>query len=221
MRILAVLIIFISCLSCLNASEEKELPPLDSAYIGVHGMVLVSQGSRVFASHMPLYQKPHDFQILYKIETKQVSFLNLVRDAELVTIKPEPFNLQRLERGEELTVLADVYLGHYERGGSLVYEKHPIVFSKKLYARKLENLAESGLWKEYDSVTLRKGERIYIHKIQQAPSFDHLIFVDLSGACAQKFKTSTRVPTANELTYKFINCGTMKPLYYETKDFNN
>ncbi|OKY27148.1 hypothetical protein [Thalassotalea sp. PP2-459] len=221
MRDFFIVFIFMTLYCQAAFAEEEPLPPLNPKYVGVHGMVLVSQGSRVFASHLPLYQKPHDMQILYKIETKQVSFLNLVRDAELVTIKPEPFNLQRLERGEELTVLADVYLGHFERGGSLVYENHPIVFAKKLYARKLENLAESGLWKEYDSVTLRKNERIYIHKIQQPPSFDHLIFVDLSGACAQKFKTSTQIPTSGELTYKFINCGTMKPLYYETKDFEN
>ncbi|WP_286233100.1 hypothetical protein [Thalassotalea sediminis] len=219
MRTSFVFLIFLSFISRLNASEEKALPPLDPAYVDTHGMVLVSQGSRVFASNLALYEKPHDVQLLYKLETKAVPFLNLIRDADLVTIKTKPFNLQRLIRGEKMTVLADVYLGHFERDGMIVYQDYPIVFDKKLYARKLTDLKAPTKWQEYDVVTLNKAERIYIHKIQQAPSFAHLMFVDLTGACLHKFKTSELVPSENELTYKFINCGTMKPLYYEHNTF--
>jgi hypothetical protein len=90
--------------------------------------------------------------------------------------------------------------------------------SKQLYARELSELAVSSQWQEYDLITLKENERIYIHKISQAPSYNHLIFVDLTNACLQKFRTSKRVPIENELTYKFVNCGTLKPLYFDSED---
>ncbi|MBB1482055.1 hypothetical protein H5186_21775 [Pseudoalteromonas sp. SG41-2] len=219
MRLLFILLLaFMS--SIANAEEEavkEELPPINPAYNAEHAMVLVNQGSRIFAVNLPTYKLPHDVQVVYQIENPDVAFLSLVRDAELITIKPQPFNIQRLMRGEELTITADVYAGHYQRDGSLVYQHRPIVMSKLLYARELTDLNESSQWQEYDMITLKNNERIYIHKITQAPSFNHLIFADLTNACLQKFRTSKRVPNASELTYKFANCGTLKPLYFDVE----
>lgn len=219
MRCFLYLIILISASFQVLAYEEKDQPPLDPAYVGIHGMVLVAHASRIYASHLPLYHKPHDVQLVYKIESKEIPFLNLVRDADLVTIKPREFNLQRLIRGEKMTIVADVYRGHFERESELIFKDKAIVFEKQLYVRELKDLAKPSLWQEYDVINVGKTERIYIHKIAQPPSFDHLLLVDLEGACLQKFKTSVMVPKENELHYKFLNCGTMKPLYYETEDF--
>ena len=164
--------------------------------------------------------RPTPTQTMCKLSTKLttpgVAFLSLVRDADLVTIKPKPFNIERLMRGEEVQITADVYSGHFAKGGSQLLSDTPIVFSKKLYARALTELTESSQWQEYDMITLANTGRIYIHKIQKSPSFNHLIFVDLTSACMQKFRTSKRVPPQSELTLKFVNCGSLKPLYYDT-----
>ncbi|TMO74224.1 hypothetical protein [Pseudoalteromonas aurantia] len=198
------------------AEKKKQLPPLNPAYKAEHAMVLMNRGSRIYAANFPTYTTPHDVQVVYQIDNPDVAFLNLVRDANLITIKPKPFNIERLMRGEEITVTADIYEGHYKQGGSLVYSDRDIVFSKQLYSRKLTELAEPSKWQEYDMITVKGTERIYVHKIQNKPSFNHLIFVDLTGACLQKFRTSKVVPPANELIYKFVNCGTLKQLYYDT-----
>jgi len=157
-------------LSQISFAEEeaKELPPLDPAYMGVHGMALFTQGSSIYASHMPLYHKPHDVQLLYKLDNNNLALLQTIRDGDLITIKPQPFNLQRLMRGEKMVLNVDLYSGHFERDGMLVYENIPMTFDKKLYVRSLD---------------------------------------------------SSPVPKRSELQYKFLNCGTMKPLYFETKDF--
>ncbi|MBQ4812230.1 hypothetical protein A7985_19200 [Pseudoalteromonas luteoviolacea] len=197
------------------AEEKKELPPLNPAYQGEHGMVLMNRGSKIYATNFPSYKLPGDIQVVYKIDNPDVAFLNLVRDSELITIKPKAFNLQRLERGEEITVVADVYEGHYKKDGFKVYSERSIVFSDKLYSRKMKDLKPSGQWQEYDSIEINKTERIYVHKITQTPSFNHLIFVDLTSACMQRFKTSKRVPKVSELIYKFVNCGTLKQLYFD------
>ncbi|NNG41939.1 hypothetical protein HJP15_03110 [Pseudoalteromonas sp. NEC-BIFX-2020_002] len=217
------LILLFAFMSTFTTAEEEvvkeELPPMNPAYSAEHAMVLVNHGSRIFAISLPTYKLPHDVQVVYQIDNPDVAFLSLVRDADLITIKPKPFNIQHLMRGEEITITADVYEGHYKRGGNLVYSDRAIVMSKQLYARELTDLAESSQWQEYDMITLKNSERIYIHKITQAPSFNHLIFADLTNACMQKFRTSKRVPKESELTYKFVNCGTLKPLYFDSEDF--
>ena len=206
--------------SVVSAEEKKPEPePLDPMYHGLHPMALVNKGSNIFAVNMSGYRSPHDLQIIYQIKNPDVAFLNLVKDAELVTIKPQAFNIQRLLRGEEVTLTADVYMGHFDRGGSLFYASRTIEFTDKLYSREFKALEDSTQWQEYDYIDIKSNERIYIHRIQKAPSFSHLIYVDMIGACLQKFRTSKRVPKESELTHKFVNCGTLKPLYYESEDF--
>lgn len=201
------------------AEDEKQPPPLDPAYEGVHGMVLVSHASKIYASHLPMYKKPHNVQLLYKLEVKDVALVALVRDADFVTIKPEPFNLQRLMRGEKLAITADVYLGHFEREGTVVYEGMVLNFDKQLYIRELNDIEDSSRIQTYDVVELGKTSRIFVHQIQKAPSYDHMIHIELESGCINKFATRSAVPSENEVHMKFLNCGTMKPLYYETQDF--
>ncbi len=217
--LLASLLIVFTSFSSLAESVPEELPPLDPAYVGVHGMVLMNKSSTIFAYHLPLYHKPHDVQLLYKLDVKDVALMQLVRDNDMVTIKPKPFNLQRLIRGEKVALEADVYAGHFERDGMLVYKNVTLNFAEKLYVRKLDKLEPSSKKQEYDVVSYRKNYKIYIHRLQQAPSYDHLIHIDVNAGCLTKFNTSSPVPKRTELQYKFLNCGTMKPFYFETEDF--
>tara|TARA_R110000737_G_scaffold15032_4_gene31346 strand:- start:768 stop:1439 length:672 start_codon:yes stop_codon:yes gene_type:complete len=216
--LLSILLIILSSASFAE-EEVKELPPLDPAYMGIHGMALFTQGSSIFASHMPLYQMPHNVQLLYKLDNNDLAVLQTVRDGELITVKPKAFNLQRLMRGEKMVIHVDLYAGHFERGGMLVYENLPLSFDKQLYVRAFDDIKPSSSQQEYDVVSLNNNYKIYIHRILQAPSFDHIIGVDLEASCLGRFNTSSAVPKEAELQYKFLNCGTMKPLYFETEDF--
>jgi hypothetical protein len=219
--LLSIVLLSLPVLSQVSfaAEEVKALPPLDPAYMGVHAMVLVTQGSSIYASNLSGYNKPHNVQLLYKLDNNDLSVLQTVRDSQLITIKPKSFNLQRLMRGEKMVIKADLYAGHYNRGGMLVYENISLAFDKQLYVRTFENIKPSSKTQEYDVVSLRKDYKIYIHRIQQAPSFDHILGVDLVAGCLGRFNTSSAVPKETELQYKFINCGTIKPLYFETEDF--
>jgi hypothetical protein len=201
------------------AEEAKELPPLDPSYMGEHHMVLVNHSSTIYASVMTTYNRPSNVQLLYKIENKDLALLQTVRDGHLTTIKTKPFNLQRLMRGEKMEILADLYAGHFDRGGMLVYENIPLTFAKMLYVREFDDIKDSNNQQEYDVVNLKKSYKIYIHKIQKAPSFAHLLHIDIEAGCLTRFRTSSAVPKETELQFKFWNCGTMKPLYFETQDF--
>ena len=216
-----VLFSLLFLLSQVSFAEDgvKKLPPLDPGYMGVHGMVLVTHGSNIYASHLPLYNKPHNVQLLYKLDNNDLALLQTVRDSQLITIKPKSFNLQRLMRGEKMVIEADLYAGHFERDGMLVYDNISLSFDKQLYVRTFDDIKPSSTKQEYDVVSLRKNYKFYIHRIQQAPSFAHILGVDLEAGCLSRFNTSSPVPKETELQYKFINCGTIKPLYFETEDF--
>ena len=203
----------------LAAEDDAELPPLDPAYMGLHGMVLMNSGSSLFASHLPTYTKPHNAQIIYAIDVDIRAMIHLIRDADMVTIKPKPFNLQRLMRGESFSVKADVYMGHFERGGLLAYENIDIEFEELLYLRMLDELQHSHVRQIYDSVMLKKNQRILVHQIQEAPSYDHIMLLYQDINCMTQFGTSSAVPSQGELNSKLSFCGSLKPLYYETQDF--
>jgi len=201
--------------------EVKKLPPLDPAYMGVHGMVLFTQGSSIYASYLPSYKKPRNVQLIYKLSNSSLAILQTVRDGQFTTIKPKPFNLQRLMRGEEMVIQTSLYSGHFKRGGMVVYDDIPLAFDKQVYLRTFDDIKPSSRKQEYDVVALTKNYKLYIHKIQQAPSFEHILSIDLEAGCFNNFTTSSPVPKETELQYKFLNCGTIKPLYYETEDFQD
>lgn len=219
--IVAVLFSGLVTLSTFAEEEVKELPPLDPAYEGIHGMALFGTSGDIFASHMPLYHKPHNAQLIYKVKSSNVALFQVVKDNELVTIKPEKFNLQRLMRGESFIINADIYIGHFEREGMLVYQNFPIEFDEQLYVREFTELAESSNKQEYEMIKYsQKSGHLFVHKITQAPSYDQILHIDLEAGCLTKFNTSSAVPKQNELLYKFMNCGTIKPMYFETQDFS-
>lgn len=200
-------------------AEEQAPPPLDPAYEGIHGMVLVSHSSKIYASHLPLYHKPHDYQILYKLDVKDVALVQLVRDMPMVTIKPEKFNLQRLIRGEKIALKADVYEGHFEREGMVVYKDMTLSFDKQLYVRQLKELDEPNRKQVYDIIDISKDSKIYVHQIQKAPSYDQLLHIDQRSSCLPTIYTRDSVPDEKQTLMRFLNCGTLKPLYFETQDF--
>lgn len=200
------------------AEEEAPPPPLDPDYMGSHTMVLMSGGSNLFAANIPLYSKPSNIQLVYKLSNKDQALFLLVKDADLVTIKTKPFNIERLMRGQEVTVKADVYMGHIDKGGFLTFPDMELVFYKKMYLRELkkDNLDRSNPIQKYDSVKLTNGKRIMVHQIQTPPSYNHLVLLYQDVNCVTEFSTSSAVPRESEVLNRLSICGSMKPLFYST-----
>lgn len=94
---------------------------------GVHGMVLFGEPGRVFASHLPLYRHPHDWQVVLELQpvsdAGQKLTNALLEQGGLLTLEPERFDLWRLKPGasDPLTRFsAMLYRDHFERGGEQV-----------------------------------------------------------------------------------------------------
>ena len=201
------------------AKDPEQALPLDPKFMGVHGMVLMSNGHSIYASNLPTYNLPHNAQILYSVDVDDAALLNLLRDADLVTIKPKPFNLQQLIRGDELTLNADVYIGHFERGGRLIFKNMGITLEDQLYLRMLDKLGTPSKIQKYDTVLLKTKQKIVIHQIQASPSYNHLVLLYDDINCITQFSSRSAAPSQGELNQKLSFCGSIKPLYYETMDF--
>lgn len=205
----------------VQAKEEKVQPPLDPSYMGVHNLILVNGGYTIYASNIPTYSKPGNVQLVYKLKAVEPSLIYMVRDADLVTVKTEPFNIERLMRGERVTIKLDVYMGHYDKGGVLTYKGMPVEFEKQLYSREItkESLQPSSSQHKYDSIILDSKERLLVHQIQLPPSYDQLILFYQNVSCITDITASSAVPSEGELLSKLTMCGAMKPLYYSTDHY--
>jgi hypothetical protein len=204
----------------IHAQEEvKEPPPLDPKYMGSHDLVLMNSGSTIYATHLSTYEEPHNVQIIYRVDFEQNTIIPLVRDSDLVTVRTQPFNLQRLMREEEdVEITADIYLGHFDKGGFKAYEKAYINFNKPIYVRELVDIDESSRRQKYDVVDVKSSERMLIHQIQSAPSYDHIMIQGSAVNCIRQFTTSSATPKESELFGKLSLCGSLKPMYYEVKE---
>lgn len=69
--------------------------------------------SRVFASHLPMFHPPHDYQVILELSLEHDPRAD--RSA-MHTFDPEPFELARADTpGFEMKI--EVFSGHFERGG--------------------------------------------------------------------------------------------------------
>ena len=196
------------------AEEPPPPPPLDPKYMSQHEMVLMSSESDLFATYVPSLRDPKDQQLVYLVDAKGPNLFYLVRDADKVTIKTDKFNLERLIREESVEVNIQAYLGDITKDSQPVYKDIPLNFMKQLYYRDLEDIEPSGLRQTYDIVELNNQDRMLIHKIKNAPSFDHIILVEEAKNCVTQFFASAAVPKQDELLMKLLFCGSIKPLYY-------
>ena len=205
-------------LACSSAFAEEELPPpLDPEYMKAYDMILVSKGTTLYAYPIPGYEKPHNQQIIYKISTKTNSIRFLVRDADLVTARAKPFNLQRLMRNEEFDVTMDIYMGHFDRGGMKIHSEALMTFDELLYHRTFDEIQPSSGEHVYDKVKVGTNEFILVHRLKEKPTFDNLILFDDMKSCITDFRTGSPTPNMMQIFSRLTLCGPMKPMYYETE----
>ncbi len=174
-RILAVLLLLLP-LVWASAAEHGAF--------GVHGMVLIGEKS-VVLSHLPLYQAPHNFQVVIEVEisTEHKQLLDELRGQwdGIITVEPENFDLFRLMpgNGDPLTRFrGSFYRGHFERGGSRFMENVEFRVSSNLLFRELD----SQLTDTKDGVHMywlgTEKESYLIHKIGAKPNFDQVLLVE-------------------------------------------
>ncbi|MBV8123058.1 MAG: hypothetical protein JOY60_14455 [Burkholderiaceae bacterium] len=110
------------------ASSPAEMPT--PSRFGTHGMVLFGGFEGLYTSHMPMFHGPHDVQAVFRVRIAAPSLdarlrRTLARAHVHWSIEPEPFDLDRAapDAADRLPGWrANVFEGHFERGGLRRYE---------------------------------------------------------------------------------------------------
>ncbi|MES3038668.1 MAG: hypothetical protein V4736_12245 [Bdellovibrionota bacterium] len=90
---------------------------------GFHGMLLFG-GDTTYASHLPMFHQPHDYQVVMEIKfsgpSKIVEIYNNEKKTSkgIFTLDPEKMDLTKVISGEIKSFTADLYIGHFEQGGT-------------------------------------------------------------------------------------------------------
>lgn len=147
-----------------------------------HGMLLF--GDKVnFASHLPMFHSPHDYQLLLRLE-----FRTLPREmpytlenyaaaklsgSSLLTLVPERMDLTQVIEGPKRSFRAEIFDGHFERGGESL-GSITVVVSEVVFSQKLDPRAPQADHESYLSFGAQ-GEFFAAHLIEARPSFDAIL----------------------------------------------
>jgi len=153
----------------------------DATY-GSHGMALFGGMEGLYASHLPMFHAPHDYQVILQVHIDDKATDAALRkrldgkDA-LWTIDPEKFELSSLApeaKAPRRQFTADLVQGHFERGGSTQYKSAKVVIDKVLVFRQLDDKPRDASLARYMQVG-SGAQRFLVKEIDTRPDFDHIV----------------------------------------------
>ncbi|EGM76377.1 hypothetical protein Rhein_3439 [Rheinheimera sp. A13L] len=146
--------------ACLHASH------------GIHGMVLLQVEDQFIASHLSFPAGKHAHQIVLQVSSElPEQVLQALTAKKLVTLEPQPFALHDLQQGKLKTFNAQVYLGHFERGGKDLGTVTVLV-QQKLLDKAVGAVAEQGgLYR----IALSQGE-LLVRAITGEGAVDEILY---------------------------------------------
>lgn len=153
----------------------------DASY-GSHGMALFGGQEGLYASHLPMFHAPHDYQVILQIHiadpgTDAALRKRLDGKDVLWTIDPEKFELSSLApeaKTPRKQFTADLVQGHFERGGSIQYKGAKVVIDKVLMFRQLDGKPRDAVMSRYMQVG-SGAQRFLVKEIDTRPDFDHIV----------------------------------------------
>lgn len=198
---------------------------------GQHGMALFGGKEGLYASHLPLFHAPHDYQVILRVHVADPATDAAVRarldgKTALWTVAPEKFELSRLAPASAAPLRqfnADLVQGHFERGGATQYANATIVVDQVIMFRQLSPAAKANANASYLQLGTGK-QRYLIKQIDSRPDFDHIVaYTAASGAPTAAItlgKPTLRQPSDQALADALrVPAGAIGgTVYFETDD---
>ncbi|GAA4842317.1 hypothetical protein [Algivirga pacifica] len=197
-EVLLVISFFIFLTTALQAQEHSPKHTKDRP--STHGMLLFGN-HQIYASHLPMFHSPHDYQVLLKLELSEMDKEQFLKDKAqhphwpTYTIAPETFVLPEMINNPR-PFKVSVYRGHFERGGELLLEEITVKIKEVIYFEKFNSKAEKA--KSADYILLGdEQEQFLVHRISNKPDFEQIIQVK-TDAVASLEDQPYRILTINE-----------------------
>ncbi len=151
---------------------------------GQHGMAMFGGAQGLYASHLPMFHAPHDYQVILKLRLSDPALDAAVRarldgKTALWTIAPEKFELFQFAPGSKPPFprfRADLVLGHFEQDGKTQYANATVIVEQVVYFRKLSDQPSVANSASYIQVGSGK-QRFLVKEIDSRPDFDHIVAV--------------------------------------------
>jgi hypothetical protein len=161
-----------------NAQEHHEIQSQDKP--STHGMLIFGT-EKTYASHLPMFHSPHNYQIILELEldpaTKKLFIADQEKNPEYATytIEPEKFVLPEMMQNPK-SFKANLYRGHFERGGIKIATDIHVTIKKIIYYTKFKT-DEARAVKTNFIVFGNPKEQFIAHQITNKPDFDQIIQV--------------------------------------------
>jgi hypothetical protein len=215
-----------------QSTSTPAMPAHPHAAHGVHGMVLFGEDG-LFASHLPLYAHPHDWQVVLRLKPRDRVLAHAIREelraGRQLTLEPERFDLLRLDPASGTPLhrfKGKLYRGHFERGGTL-WQEVEFEVERTLVFRALSPDNEKPEQMQY--LAFRDRSHVYLlHRIHGRPDFDQILSVRGRGMSATPqpvaLPQSDRIESAlgrSDATTAFLAARGWRDLrewYFETAD---
>jgi hypothetical protein len=160
----------------INAQHENHKMSADKP--STHGMLLFGT-EKIYASHLPMFHSPHNYQIILELELskqdkqKYVSDKNKNTNYTTYTIEPEKFVLpDMIDNPKPFKV--NLYRGHFERGGVEILKNITVKIMNVVYFKKFNT--EESKSKTSDFILFGNDkEQFLAHEITNKPDFEQII----------------------------------------------
>jgi hypothetical protein len=143
-----------------------------------HGMLFFGV-NKTYISHLPMFMRPHDYQLIAEISIPPAALatyrasLQEHPEETIYTLVPEKFVLPDLVAHPH-PIHADLYRGHFERGGTVIAGGITVNLGAVLVFRKFDPKAVNPAFASY--YLLGTPEEPYLaHLITAAPNFDQIL----------------------------------------------
>ena len=191
---------------------------------GQHGMALFGGKDALYASHLPMFHAPHNYQVILKLhlaDRKQDQALRagLEGKTALWTVAPEDFELDRLAPGAAKPLKrfkADLVEGHFEQGGKTRVKGATVVVDQVLVFRPLDEALRQSPVARY----LRVGGYL-VKEIDSRPDFDHIVALKSRAGAGEPVaiaKKGLGQPPASALEKALPGAKVRGTVYFYTDD---
>lgn len=137
----------------------------------------------IYASHLPMFHSPHDYQIISVLELSKDDQTKYILDKKnhpdelIYTIEPENFVLPEMINHTK-NFKANIYRGHFERGGKKFLENITVKISQLIYYKQFDQKCKKPKNLEY-LLFGNPQEQFLVHRINARPDFDENIAVQI------------------------------------------
>jgi hypothetical protein len=145
----------------------------------VHGMAVVGN-QKVYLSHLPMFHSPHNYQVILEVRLSPAAHSAYLKakagsNETLYTLVPQAFVLPEMTAHPQ-PFKADLYQGHFERGGAVIASGLTVTITQVLYFKKFVPGAQKPSQEKY-ILFGNTQEQFLAHEITARPDFDQLLSV--------------------------------------------